>query len=45
MTFMYYSADFKYEDSVLRYMDLKCGIHKGINISNQFKKKSAQILN
>ena len=25
--FMYHSADFKYEDSVLRYMDLKCGIH------------------
>ena len=25
--FMYHSADFKYEDSVSRYMDLKCGIH------------------
>ena len=25
--FMYHSADFRYEDLVLRYMDLKCGIH------------------
>ena len=25
--FMYHSADLKHEDSVLGYMDLKCGIH------------------
>ena len=48
--FTYHSADFRYEDSVLRYMDLKCGIHLQyiyIKISTSlknFKKKLRKYL-
>ena len=46
MIFMYHSAIFKYEDSLLRYMDLELisNIHKAINISNEVQKETVYIL-
>ena len=49
--FIYHSVDFKFEDLVSIYMNLKCAIHlqrtyiQDINISNELQKETASILN